>query len=180
MPSAVPRPSLVLTDPDRIRACVHPVRLSLLRLLAPEARTATSVARELGVHPANLTHHLKRLVETRDTGRNLEKYYRAAARRFVVRPPSRRKASRTALALSVLRENLDAALEGNGPEEALVLLRTARLRPSDWKRFAVRLRGLVESFGRADAPSGRACTLGLGMYTEAAPRVSPGARVVLR
>jgi DNA-binding transcriptional ArsR family regulator len=164
------------------------VRLSLLRLLAPEARTATSVARELGVHPANLTHHLKRLletglirlVETRDTGRNLEKYYRAAARRFVVRPPSRRKASRTALALSVLRENLDAALEGNGPEEALVLLRTARLRPSDWKRFAVRLRGLVESFGRADAPSGRACTLGLGMYTEAAPRVSPGARVVLR
>ena len=183
-----PRPSLVLSDPERIRAYLHPVRVSLLRLLSAP-RTATSVARELGVHPANLTHHFKRLlaaglirlVETRDTGRNLEKYYLAAARRFVVRPPSRRKASRPALALSVLRENLDVALEGDGPEEAIALLRAARVRPADWKRFAARLRSLVDEFGRADDASGRAVTLAVALYTEPARDLPPSrTRVVIR
>jgi DNA-binding transcriptional ArsR family regulator len=181
-------PARVLSEPDRVRAYVHPVRMALLTLLAAEPRTASSVARELGVHPANLTHHFKRLlaarlirlVETRDTGRNLEKYYRAVARTFVVRPTSRRPASRSALALSVLRENLDAALHGDGPREAVALLRTARLRPSDWTRFAARLRELVRSFGSADSASGRSCTLAVGLYTEVAPSASPGARVVIR
>jgi DNA-binding transcriptional ArsR family regulator len=184
-----PRPSLTLSEPDRIRAYVHPVRISILRLLAAEPRTITGVARELSVHPANLTHHFRRLlgarlirlVATRDTGRNLEKYYGATARRLVVSTRSRRTASRPALALSVVRENLDAAIEGDGPAEALALLRTARLRPADWKRFAERLRTLVQAFGRADSPSGRSCTLGVALYTEPAPGLPPsGTRVVIR
>jgi predicted ArsR family transcriptional regulator len=163
--------------------------MALLRLLAAEPLTITGVGRQLGVHPANLTHHFRRLravglirlVSTRDTGRNLEKYYAASAKQFTVRPATRKKASRQSLALSILRDNLAAAAEDDGPDEAIALLATARVRPADWKRFAARLQALLASFRKADADGGQLCTLNASLYTEHALRLpAPAIRVAIR
>ena len=83
-----PKKLLVLQKPVEIKAYVHPTRMNILRMIAIRKRTVSSVARDLGVHPANITHHFKllektkliQLVERRDIGKNIEKYYRAAAR----------------------------------------------------------------------------------------------------
>ena len=177
-------PLQVLADDARIRGYVHPVRMAILGMLAAAPRTVTSVAREMGVHPANITHHFRRLqrlglirlVETRDTGRNLEKYYRAAARSFVVRPKSRSPRSRQALALSILRDNLSAAVDRIPSDETrkvLALLATTRLARRDFGRFERRLRGLVREFQRADADAGASYSLNLSLYPDQGAEALP-------
>ncbi len=173
------RPLLPLTDDARIRGYVHPVRMAILQMLAAEKRTVTSVAREMRVHPANITHHFKllkrlgliRLVEARDTGRNLEKYYASVARNFVVRPKARTTKGKRALALSILRDNLSAAVDQIPPgdtEDVLALLATARLGKRDIARFTRRLRALVGEFQRADSSAGAPYSLNLSLYPDRA------------
>lgn len=70
------------TDLQR-KAFLHPIRSKILDFLVVQPMTITGVAKELGVHPANITHHFKtllgakliKIVEERDTGRVIEKYY---------------------------------------------------------------------------------------------------------
>lgn len=180
-----PAPSLALEDEGQIRAYVHPTRMTILAILAREAQTVTGVARELGVHPANLTHHVKRLektglirlVEKRDTGRNLEKYYRAVAHSFTVAPtgpadPQAAGLDQAVLALAILRDNLNAAIlalkpaRRPGPDLPYVLglLAGARVRPEALEQFTQRLAGLVEEFGHLDDEAGQAYTLNLSLY----------------
>lgn len=179
---------MVLADDQRIKGYVHPVRMAILRMLSAERRTVTSVAREMRVHPANITHHFKlleglgliRLVETRDTGRNLEKYYASAARSYVVRPKGRSTVSKQALALSILRDNLSVAIERcpargrNG--QTLALLASARLRERDLEQVAKRLRALVDEFRAADGDGGASYTLNVGLYPDDANVPRPKAQ----
>lgn len=172
------RPAVrVLATDGEIRAYVHPVRMRIVQSLAGEPRTVTAVAREMGVHPANVTHHFKRLageglirlVETRDTGRNLEKYYRATARSFVVQPRKATPISQQALALSILRDNLQAAIDGpalDGREKVLALLASIRLHRRDRDRFLTRLQSLLRDFRKADVGGGTSYTLGLSLYPD--------------
>jgi DNA-binding transcriptional ArsR family regulator len=173
-----PRQLVVLNDPARIKAYLHPVRIAVLRALAVEPRTLTSVAREMKVHPANIAHHFRllsrlgliRLVESRDTGRNLEKYYAAVARNFVVRPKAKGPTSRQLLALSILRDDLSAAVDRVAPraEETLALLASARLGRRQLGRFSRRLQALVAEFRRAKAAEGRSYSLNVSLYPDAA------------
>ena len=78
-----PDKSFVLTEDDQVRAYVHPTRIIILKQLAKGKSTVSGMAKKLGVHPANLTHHFKKLeksgliklVEKKDIGKNIEKYY---------------------------------------------------------------------------------------------------------
>ena len=78
-----PLPIMTCASSNQIKAYVNPTRIVILNMLIKKKRTVTSVAKELNVHPANLTHHFKllekagliKLVEKKDTGKNLEKYY---------------------------------------------------------------------------------------------------------
>jgi predicted ArsR family transcriptional regulator len=164
--------------------------MAILGMLQGPPRTVTSVAREMRVHPANVTHHFRRLralglihlVETRDTGRNLEKYYAAAARSFVVRPRARSPQSKQALALSILRDNLSAAvgrLPSGETREVLALLATARIARRDVARFVRRLQGLVAEFRRRDSKAGAPYSLNLSLYPEPAQAL-PSKRVSVR
>ena len=113
-----PRKLLVLKENSQIKAYVHPTRIAILRMLAAKKRTVSNVAREIGVHPANITHHFKllekvgliRLVERRDIGKNIEKYYRAIAHNFVVNVDRQTKSNKQALELSILRNDLSTAI----------------------------------------------------------------------
>ncbi len=184
---------MVLSDAPRIRGYLHPARMAILQMLSAQRRTITSVAREMKVHPANLTHHFKRLqrlglirlVETRDTGRNLEKYYASVARNFVVRPKTRSATGKQALALSILRDNLSAAIDRSRPGtravDTLALLASARLREKDLGRFAKRLRTLIAEFQRANSADGRSYSLSMSLYPDEASALRPDeVRVELR
>ncbi len=170
-----PRKLLVLEKDSQIKAYVHPTRIAILRMLATKKRTVSNVAKELGVHPANITHHFKllervgliRLVERRDIGRNIEKYYRSAARNFVVRFDKPGKSSKKALALSILRNDLSTAISTvrrDDQREIITLIKIARILPRDVKPLQKRIMKLIKEFAQYDSAQGTAYTMNISVY----------------
>ncbi|MFH0751809.1 MAG: winged helix-turn-helix domain-containing protein [Chloroflexota bacterium] len=164
-----------LSTDAEISAYLHRSRMAILDVLRDGPATTTQIASRLGVHPANLTRHIRvlqkaglvALVEKRDTGRNLEKYYAAAARRFRVVPETANLTAPHQIALNFARSELSAALvrlpdETTGPVTALVL--HASVAPGRAKMFAEELAGLAERFSAADRGDGKAYQLVLALY----------------
>jgi DNA-binding transcriptional ArsR family regulator len=77
---------------EQMRAMADELRLRILELLSRRGMTATQVSAELGEQPAKVHYHVRelervglvKLVETREKGGILEKYYRAVARSITV------------------------------------------------------------------------------------------------
>ncbi|MFI6984075.1 ArsR/SmtB family transcription factor [Embleya sp. NPDC050154] len=165
----------VLTTEAEIAAYLHRTRMAILDALRDGAATATQVARRLDVHPANLTRHIRILesaglvilVEKRDTGRNLEKYYAASAERFTVAPAPTDMTAPHKIALTFARSELSAALarlpdKSSDPIVALTL--GVRIAPGDASAFADELVRLGERFSAADREDGRPYQLVLAIY----------------
>ncbi len=165
-----------LTDDKQIRAYAHPARMNILEQLGREKQSVSGIARALGVHPANITHHFKlleqagliRLVEKRDTGKNLEKYYRAVAYHFTVNLAGEPLTDKKTLALSILHDSLTAALHAvkdQGDEAAVFgLLKNLRLAPSDVPKFQLRLMKLLEEYEKHRPKDGAAYTVNISFY----------------
>jgi DNA-binding transcriptional ArsR family regulator len=149
--------------------------MAILDVLRERPATITQIAASLGVHPANLTRHIRvledaglvALVEKRDTGRNLEKYYAAAARRFRIAPETATLTAPHKIALTFARSELSAALvrlpdETTDPVTALAL--RASVEPGMAKAFAEELAGLAERFSAADRGAGQTFQLVLALY----------------
>ncbi|HNT77029.1 MAG TPA: helix-turn-helix domain-containing protein [Anaerolineae bacterium] len=179
----IPVPIQTLTSDEQIRAYVNPTRMTILAMLAKEKNSVSGIARQLGVHPANLTHHFKllekvgliELVEKRETGKNLEKYYRAKAYHFVV-SAGEQPSGQKALALSILRDNLDAALRtvADPADERIVLgaMKTVRLHPADVEKFAQKLLDLLGEFEEHAAETGEVYSLNVSLYPAEAANLS--------
>lgn len=79
---------------EQLRVISDELRVSILTLITARALTATQVAEALGQAPAKVHYHVRELervglakiVETREKGGILEKYYRAVARRYDTDP----------------------------------------------------------------------------------------------
>lgn len=84
----------VLTELEQLRAMSDPLRVNLVRALSEEPMTTTQVARVLKVKPNRLYYHVTELervgilevVETRQKGNLVEKYYQPVARLFRIDP----------------------------------------------------------------------------------------------
>ena len=108
----------ILTTDKEVSAFTHRTRMRMLEVLREGPATVSAVAQKLDVHPANLTRHMRilvsaelaKLIEKRDTGRNLEKWYQATATSFEVAPDSENLKSKNKIALSYARSALSAAL----------------------------------------------------------------------
>ena len=177
-----PQKLLVLKGNTRIKAYVHPTRIAVLRMLAVKKRTISSVARELGVHPANITHHFKllekvgliKLVEKRDIGKNIEKYYRAIAHNVVVNADRQTKSNKQALELSILRNDLSTAIstvKRNDENEVIAVIKIARILPNHLKSLQKKIIKLIQEFSRYDSAKGRAYTLNISAYPSEANHV---------
>ncbi len=176
MPNDIaPKKRKKLSTPQEIKAYVHPLRLVLLKKLAHQKLTISQIARELNVHPANITHHIKlleklglvRLVERRDIGKNIEKYYRASAFHFSVQMDSDKHEDKKQLALSLARDDLSYALEtldfkDDRPLQALIL--NAKLKYSDLNKFFKKMMALVEEFEKSNLEGGEPYTLNMSLY----------------
>jgi DNA-binding transcriptional ArsR family regulator len=185
-----PLPTRTLTSDEQIRAYANPTRMTILGLLAKEKDSVSGIARQLGVHPANLTHHFKilqktgliELVEKRDTGRNLEKLYRATAYHFIVET-GEQPTTQKMLALSILRDNLTAALtmldDPADKRTVLGALKVVRLHPKDVETFAQKLLDLLEAFEDHASETGDVYSLNVSLYPTKAGD-SPPREITLR
>ncbi|MEW5868710.1 MAG: helix-turn-helix domain-containing protein [Chloroflexota bacterium] len=185
-----PSPVLTLSSNEQIRAYVNPIRMTILALLAQEKLSVSKVARQLGVHPANLTHHFRllekagliELVEKRETGKNLEKFYRARAYHFTVQA-SNEPMDQKVLALSILRDNLTAALQGLATQaddrDVLGVLKTVCLSPENVQKFEQKLLALAEEFEEHAAETGMFYSLNASLYPTQAESM-PAREIILR
>jgi len=164
-----------LTTETEITAYLHRTRMAILEALRGGPATASQVAAKLGVHPANLTRHIRMLVnaglivlvEKRDTGRNLEKYYQAAAESFDVAPEADRLKAPHKIGLAFARSDLSCALARLPDKEkrpVVALVGSARISSGDVERFSNALAAVVESFSAADKQSGESYHLNLCLY----------------
>jgi DNA-binding transcriptional ArsR family regulator len=164
-----------LTTDAEIAAYLHRLRMAILEALRGGPATASQIAARLGVHPANLTRHIRTLedaglitlVEKRDTGRNLEKYYEAAADSFDIAPEAKDLKSPHKIALAFARSDLSAALGRLSDKETrpvLALVAGARIASRDVERFRKAVARLVESFSATDGRGGESYHLNVCLY----------------
>lgn len=149
-----------LRDEKQAKAYLHPVRMRILQFLTPEAMTISQVAGKLGVHPANLTHHFRKLSEThliklveeRDTGRVVEKYYRSIARSFQLRDENVSMQGAGQQALAILQQDMQVAVAQLSPEakDLICFLANVRIPKRTFTRFQKRLERLVEQFRKEE------------------------------
>jgi DNA-binding transcriptional ArsR family regulator len=164
-------PVLKLSSSKQVKAYLHPVRVKILGHLRAEARTMSQVAREMDIHPANLTHHFKRLqdaglIKMAGPARGLEKFYRTVAESFEIRQDPAAKSANLQV-LSFLRNDLNSALgalKGDDSETLIGLIKRATIDPRRFDAFAYRLKELVEEFSKSDSDEGRAYTMNLSLY----------------
>ena len=145
-----------LRGEKQVKAYLHPVRMRIVQLLSGVPRTQSQVARALGVHPANLTYPFRklaaakliRLVEERDTGRVIEKYYQAVAARFELRDGGGKAQGAAPRAMALLRDDLSAAIPQLGPEaEVVCLLERVHLPRRAFARYQKKLERWPPSCG---------------------------------
>lgn len=171
----VPLPIMTCVSSNQIKAYVNPTRIVILNMLIKEKRTVTSVAKELNVHPANLTHHFKllekagliKLVEKKDTGKNLEKYYRAVAINYIVSPNSTTGLNKNAIALSILNNDLTSAISNmpkNDKRIVAALLASVKLLPDDIKKLVNELKKIIAKYKKLNNEKGIAYNINLSTY----------------
>jgi DNA-binding transcriptional ArsR family regulator len=166
-----------LSTEAEISAYLHRTRMAILDALRDGPATATQLGARLGVHPANLTRHIRvledaglvALVEKRDTGRNVEKYYAATATSFTVAPDTANLSAPHKIALTFARSQLSAAL-ARLPEESVdpivALTLGVRISSEHARAFADELVRLGERFGATDQSDGHAYQIVLALYPD--------------
>src|SRR5215475_7044826 len=169
------QPAFEITTPKQQRAYFHPVRMKILNFLTRERLTISQTAERLKVHPANITHQFRvlqaagliRLVEERDIGRVVEKYYEAVATMFNIRPPEGSVKSVNKKGLSFLRDDLSASidlLKADDSEDVYGQIWTTRIDSKTFLSFAKRLRSLIEEFENTECKNGTTYALNLSLY----------------
>ena len=143
------------------KALLHPVRDKIVRLLQSERRTVTQTARLLDTHPANINHHFKlliesqiiELVEERDIGRNIEKYYLATAQKFSLELNASEVESSGAAVLSFLRDDLDKAiteLKSDDSQGVFGLIGNKKISSSRFGEFVEKITDLFQEFSDSE------------------------------
>jgi len=159
------------TDRER-KAFLHPVRSKILGMLAVQPMTITNVANELKVHPANLTHHFRKLQdaglikihEERDIGKVIERYYQAVARSFEIQQETK---GANAKVLSFLRNDLSASiprLKTDDSESVIGLIKRSKIDEATFTEFANRLQLLIEEFSSKSTEGRPTYALNVSLY----------------
>jgi DNA-binding transcriptional ArsR family regulator len=177
VPATLARAAFEITTAKQQKAYFHPLRMKILDYLSTDRLTVSQVAARLRVHPANITHHFRilrsagliRLVERRDIGRVIEKYYQAVAQIFDVRPSSGEIKHVGKKVLTVLRDDLSGNLMRLKPDDSdrlIGLLFSTKIDARAYSKFAGRLQVLIKEFEAANQQDGDLYALNVSLYPQ--------------
>lgn len=160
--------TMVVSDPEQLRALVDEVRGRIVSLMRSRARTTTELAELLEMPKGTVAHHLKvlekagliRVVRTRKVRALTERSYGRVARLFLFQSDDEELVLGVgAVALRNAATELAAA-----PEVAMHALLRVRLEPAAVRRFNKRLDRLVQDIRDADMPQGEPWAAAVAMY----------------
>jgi DNA-binding transcriptional ArsR family regulator len=156
-----PAPVMIVEAPEQIKAFTDPLRIKVLRILAERAATNQQIADLLGEPHAKVLYHIRflvdagliQLVDTQIKGGNVEKYYRALAYIFDLKPPQGNVDDDLALvqpALDTLWGDMIASVKMFPDYTAHIQTRRKQMTPERAAEFIKKLRDLLNEFGWDD------------------------------
>jgi DNA-binding transcriptional ArsR family regulator len=164
--------TLVVSDPEQLRAMADPFRTQLIQLLRERARSTQEIAEELSVPKGTVGHHLKvleragliRVVRTRKVRAVTEKFYGRTARLFLYQTED----PQDGRAIAALTLRHAASEVERAPFATGFGLVRSRLAKKDMDRLERRAKKLIDDFRAADAPGGKPCSLTMGIWSSEA------------
>jgi DNA-binding transcriptional ArsR family regulator len=160
--------TLVVSQPEQLRALADEVRTAVIALLRERAFSIQQLAEKLGIPKGTVGHHVKVLesaglihvVRTRKVRAVTEKFYGRTARLFLFQTED--PADARGIGTAMLRQ---AANELGRAEPSGGFGHTkASLSRKDAARFERRLKRLMEDFLAAESPDGEPYALVTAMY----------------
>jgi DNA-binding transcriptional ArsR family regulator len=156
-----PEPVMVVESPEQIKAFTDPLRVKVLRILAERSATNQQIADLLNEPHAKVLYHIRflvdagliQLVDTQIKGGNVEKYYRALAYIFDIRPPQGDVDNDLALvqpALDALWGDMIASVKTYPDYTAHIQTRRKQMTPEKAAEFIGKLRALLNEYGWDD------------------------------
>ncbi len=160
--------TLVVSEPEQLRALADDLRAGIVSLLRSRARSTQELARELGIPKGTIGHHLKvleraglvKVVRTRQVRAVTEKFYGRTAYLFLFAAED--AADERSVAASLFRQaarEIDAS-----PRVATFGQAMANLAPRDVARLEKRLKRLMDDFTAAGVPGGAPYRMTVAMY----------------
>ena len=160
--------TLVVSQPEQLRALADGVRTAIIALLRERAFSTQQLAAKLDIPKGTVGHHLKvleaagliHIVRTRKVRAVTEKFYGRTARLFLfhTEDPEDARAIGTAMLRQAASE-LERTSEGSGFGHT-----KASLTKKDLARLERRLKSLMEDFRAAESPDGEPYALVTAMY----------------
>ena len=160
--------TLVVDDPERLRALADDLRAKIVTLLRERALSITELAEQLGLPKGTVGHHVKvleragliRVVRTRRVRAVTENYYGRVARLFLLQSTDI-EAAHGAVAAGIRRAADELAQSGAGLTSASIHL---RLNPRDARQFERRLERLVNDMRASETADGERFGLAAAFY----------------
>jgi len=160
---------LVLTRVDQVRALAHPLRTTIMGLLAERPASVAEIAEATGRPKGTVAHHvgvlhragLLQVVRTRRVRAVEERYYGRAARTVTIAVEGHEHLPTDQNDFAV------AATESTGADEQRLLwsfIRHARIEAAQAEEFWTRIRDLVEEFDRLPRHGDTTYGMVVGIY----------------
>jgi DNA-binding transcriptional ArsR family regulator len=155
-----PRAMMVIEDPHQLKAFTDPLRLRVLALLTRQSLTNQQISDMLSEPHAKILYHIRflldteliQLIDTQIKGGNVEKYYRAVAQRFDLRPradlgvDSEFDLAMSNAAFDMLREEVTTSALKYTEDVIQMQFRGAIISPERLEAFNSRLEALIDEF----------------------------------
>jgi DNA-binding transcriptional ArsR family regulator len=164
-----------LADEAEAKALASPLRLRILRAALHEPRTNKEIAESLGMNPASVLHHVRRLVDTgflveqsprRGPRGSRERPYLASGKSYYLEIGASDFDGGQDLLLATFLEEVRSLPPGLLDSTRLGF----RLREADRERVLDRFRDLLEEIAAMPSdPDGEAWSIYLGVHPEAGP-----------
>lgn len=162
-----------MRTPEQLKAFTDPLRNQILAILAEAPATNQQIAGRLGESQAKVLYHVRvllgqrliRLVRTNVKGGNVEKYYRAVARVFSLRPGPDMFPALVTAGLDAVRQEVATSV-ATWPDQARWFeTRSRRISAEHAAEFARRMAELIREFWDEAEEDAEAPLLGLAALT---------------
>lgn len=181
---AEPAPIHVVDSAEQLKAFTDPLRNRILAVFTERAATNRQVAEHLGEPEAKVLYHVRflcqaglvRLVEERVKGGNVEKYYRAIARMFSLRPGPELYADLIDAGIETVRQEVSASMALWPDQRRWFESRGRRIPAERLAEFVKRMRALIAEYweGPEDRAAPRTALVALTYRDPADVRADAG------